>query len=409
MRYLFVHQNFPAQYLHLVRQLTKEGGNEVVFLSTPNANRLQGVKLMHYVFDSTPRMDVHRDVRDTETAMRRAEAVAKAAARLKQTGFVPDIVVGHHGWGELLNIGDVYPSVPLLGYLEFFYRERGLDVGFDKEFPVCPMSSLRARNVVNLMALNNGGHFQTPTAFQRDTYPAWARDGIALIPEGVDLGVCRPDPTARILSLDIAGITVSPGEKLVTFLSRTLEPYRGFHVFMRALPSLLSRPDVRVVVVGGDQGGYGLRPAGTTWREVYTRAIEGRCDLSRVHFTGYVDYADHIRLLQRTDAHVYLTYPFVASWSLREALACGSPIVGSDTAPVTEFITDGRNGLLVPFFDQDGLASRILDLLADDELARHVSTEARTYAEAYLSLDSSLARWRRVMNSLAGFIGPAQP
>ena len=316
---------------------------------------------------------------------------------------MPDIIIGHHGWGELLDLADVWPGVPMLGYCEFYYRVQGSDVDFDPEFPTPPrmLPVVRAKNAVGLLALNGPGQGQTPTRFQLETYPAWARKRIALLPEGVDLDRCRPDPTTRARPFQLGDLCIAPGAKLVTYVARDLEPYRGFHSVMRALPSILAeREDTQAVLVGGDGVSYGGRLAEGTWREWLLRELGDRLPPGRVHFPGRLGYDDYLRLLQRSDAHVYLTYPFVASWSLREALACGCAVVGSDTAPVREFIRDGANGLLAPFLDPAALAGRVLDLLEDAALAARLRAGARRYAEARLRLADHIAGYESLIRGL---------
>ncbi len=404
MRFLFVHQNFPGQFLHLVRHLVAARAHEIVFITQPNANEIAGVRKVPYRPPEPTSEATHWTVREFDNAARRAEAVARTAASLKQLGFEPDIIIGHHGWGELLNLRDVWPSAPLLGYFEFFYHTDGIDVGFDPEFPANPADypRIRAKNAVNLLALNLGGHGQTPTAWQLSTYPDWTYDRISLLPEGVQLDVCRPDPAARLAPLRIGDVEIGAHEHLVTYVSRDLEPYRGFHIMMRALPHILARKDVRVVMVGGDGVSYGAAPRGTTWKQVFLSEMAGRFDAQRVLFPGRIDYRTYLRMLQRSDAHVYLTYPFVASWSLREALASGCAVVGSDTEPVREFVRHNRSGLLVPFFEPRALADAVLSLLEDDALSRRLRTGARRYAEKNLRMDAYLAGYTDLIGRLVG-------
>jgi hypothetical protein len=214
VRFLFLHQNFPGQFLHLVRHLVAADTHDIVFLTEPNGNAIPGVRKVPYVGPEIS-AGAHPASREFDSATRRAEIVARTCAGLKQLGFVPDIVIGHHGWGELLNVRDVWPDVPLLGYLEFFYQVEGADVGFDPEFPTCAAdhARIRAKNATNLLALQLGGTGQTPTEWQLSTYPAWARPSIALLREGVDLQACRPDPAARMQALPIGGAVIAPGTR----------------------------------------------------------------------------------------------------------------------------------------------------------------------------------------------------
>jgi glycosyltransferase involved in cell wall biosynthesis len=409
VKYLFVHQNFPGQYLHIVRHLAASGKHDVVFISEPNANQIPGVRTVPYPKPKGPAAETHIAARELDAAVRRGEIVAQTAANLKALGFHPDIIIGHHGWGELLNLPDVWPDTPLLGYLEFYYCTHGIDVGFDPEFPVPSkdFARIRAKNAINLLALNLGTAGQTPTKWQLSTYPDWARQFITLLPEGVNLDVCKPNPAARRRNLVIGDATIKPGEKLVTYVSRDLEPYRGFHLMMRALPHLLrARKDIRVVLVGGDGISYGAPPREGTWRKTLLAEVGGQIDGDRIVFPGRVDYQTYLAMLQRSDAHVYLTYPFVASWSLRESLAAGCAVIGSDTPTVTEFVTHERNGLLTSFFDPKGLADMVLRVLEDAPLARRLREGARRYAEKELAMADYLAGFESLIAKLTNGVTP---
>ncbi len=407
MRYLFIHQNFPGQYLHLLRHLATDPANELVFISEANPNAIEGVRRVLYQAPKPNQDAVHQVARDFDLAARRAEVVAALAGNLKRLGFTPDIVMGHHGWGELLDIRDVFPHAPVLGYFEFYYAIDGQDVDYDPEFPIGPerYPRIRAMNVVNHLALTMNQHGQTPTRWQLTRYPDWAQRHIRLIREGARLELCRPDPAVRVAEFAIGDFRVAPGEKLVSYVARNLEPYRGFHIMMRALPELLAaRPDLKVVMVGGDEVSYGARLSEGTWREHFQKELAGKYDASRVLLPGQVPYETYLRLLQRSDTHVYLTYPFVASWSLREAMACGCAIVASDVESVAEFITHGRSGLLVPGLDAKNLARTVLDLLEDDRLNRRLRAGARRYAERNLDMADYLAA---MQTTIAGIIGSA--
>ncbi|GBR49689.1 glycosyl transferase [Acetobacter pomorum] len=401
MKYLFIHQNFPGQYLHIVRHLVQNDNNEVVFISEDNQNVIKGVRRVRYRMPRGAAVQAHLAVRELDMGMVRASEVERAARTLKNLGFHPDIIIGHHGWGELLNIQDVYPDVPVLGYFEFYYHtEPGFDVGFDPEFPLQPqmLPIVRAKNAINLLALTAPGYGQTPTDFQKSAYPAWAADKISVLREGVDLDACKPDPKLAKKTFNLGDIKITPKNKLITYVSRDLEPYRGFHVFMRALPRILEEePNAHVIMVGGDGVSYGAPLASGCWREKMLQELEGQLDLSRVHFVGKVDYRDFLRLLQRSDAHVYLTYPFVASWSLREAMAIGCAIVGSATAPVQEFLTDQETAILVPFTEPDKIASGVLELLRNKPLATRLRRAVREKAEHTLCIKAYLAEYENLI------------
>ena len=406
MKFVFVHQNFPGQFVHIVKRLASSGRHDIVFISEMNENHIPGVRKVPYMKPEPPDTRTHIAARELDIGVRRAEVVSRTAATLKALGYTPDAIIGHHGWGEMLNLCDVWPKVPMLGYLEFYYHPDKHDVGWDPEFPahVLDFPRIRAKNAINHIALNLDGHGQTPTRWQLSTYPDWAKPRINLIWEGVDLDVCKPDPKARRHPFDIGGMRVSPSDRLVTYMARDLEPYRGFHTMMRTLPHLLkARKDLKVVMVGGDGVSYGNAPAGGgTWRQEMLKEVGGQLDLERVVFPGRIPYQTYLAMMQRSDAHVYLTYPFVASWSLREAMALGCAIIGSDNDTVREFITDGKNGLLAPFFDPPALARGILNLLEDKDLDRTLRANARRYAEASLSMDDYLGSYEALIGKLVG-------
>ncbi len=410
MKFFFVHQNFPGQYLHIVRSLLADneahpGTHEIVFMTEPNTNVLNGVRKVTYARPPKMREDVHRDAREFDSAMRRAENCATGAKTIKRLGFVPDIIIGHHGWGELLNLTDVFPGVPILGYFEFYYNIEGGDVNFDAEFPMAPefYSAVRAKNGINHLALSLNQHGQVPTHWQMSTYPQWAQAQMHLLQEGVDLETCAPDPASRRRTLKSVGFEVSPKQKLITYVARNLEPYRGFHTFMRALPILLNaRKDIVVSMVGGDEISYGSAPPAGTWREVMMTELRGKLDVSRVHFPGKIPYDQHLALLKRSDAHVYLSYPFVASWSLREALACGCVVVGGDSATVTEFVTDRQTGLITPSLDHKALAETVLEALEDTKGATKLRQNARAFAQAHLDMSDYLRAYRALIEQVSG-------
>lgn len=406
MKFLFIHQNFPGQFLHLVRHLVAMREHEIVFITEANANAIEGVRKVPYMKPRPASGDTHIAARELDVAVRRAEIVGRTANSLKELGFTPDIIIGHQGWGEMLNLPDVYPGVPTLGYMEFYYQADGADVVFDPEFPIDPADfpRIRAKNAINHIALNLTGHGVTPTRWQLSTYPDWAQKRIELMWEGVNLDLCSPDEKARHASLKIGDMTIRRTDTLVTYVSRDLEPYRGVHTMIRALPAMLrARKNLKVVMVGGDGVSYGApAPNGGIWREVFLKEVGDQIDVSRIVFPGRIEYATYLAMLRRSDVHVYLTYPFVASWSLREALASGCAIVGSDTEPVREFITHGRNGLLTSFFDPQGLADAVLKVVEDKRLDQKLRTGARRYAERNLSMGDYLQAYTQKIELLTG-------
>jgi len=381
LRILFIHQNFPAQYLHLAAALVARG-DEVVAIGGPTARTLPNVPLHRY--SPCPSADIplcHPWASDFQTKILRAEAVCATLERLLASGFRPNLVVGHPGWGELLGVKDLLPHVPVLHQVEFVYQLEGGDFGFDPEFAQPDWrvrTRLRLRRTSQILAFHDLDWGMAPTAWQASRAPAEFRHRISVIHEGINTDLIAPRANC-IVKLRRAGLVFRAGDEVVSFVARSLEPYRGFHRFLRMLPRLQQlRPRAQVLIVGGDGVSYGAEPAGGgTWKARLLRELEGQLDLSRVHFVGRVSHPVLHDLFRVAACHVYLTYPFVLSWSALEAMACGSVLVASATPPVQEVIQGGENGILVDFFDGDGLAQRIADVLADPAAFRTVAENAR--------------------------------
>ncbi len=379
MKLLFIHQTFPGQYPHVIRYL-KDAGHTVFFIAQHCDQEIEGIRILRYLpAPVTP--PSHVFVNDLEGGVMNGLAVARLCEGLKRDGFTPDIVVGHTGWGELLFVKDIWPAVPLLGYFEFFYRSTGSDLDFDAEFPVTQedVFRVRMRNATNFLSLNAADWGHTPTKWQRDQYPVEYHHRISIVHEGVDTELVHPDPTARLWLA--GGLSLSRDDQVVTYSARRLEPYRGFHIFMRSLPKVLAEcPKAQVVIVGADGVSYGRPPTdGTSWRQHMLAELDGRLDLSRVHFLGWLPYVQYLAVLQVSSAHVYFTYPFVLSWGLLEAMAAGCRIIASRTTPVEEAVTDGDNGRLVDFFDVDGLAGEIVSALQNPAAGEAMRENARRH------------------------------
>lgn len=380
MKVLCVHQNFPGQYLHLVRHLGAQSEHQVVFITQRQDVELPGVRKLVYKPRRTISPQVHHYLRESEAAVLNAQEVARLALDLRKAGFIPDVMLGHNGWGEIWYLKDIFPEAPLIGYFEFFYRMQGADVGFDPSDPITPDTAprLRTKNFGNLLALDTADLGQCPTEWQKSVYPKRYQTILNVIHEGIDTQAIRPNPSAR---LQIAGTQAqfTAGEEIVTYVARNLEPYRGFPSFMRSLPKILnSRPNARVIIVGGDDVSYGPRlPAGQTFKQRMLTELAGSLDLSRIHFLGKIPYPAFIKVLQVSRAHVYLTYPFVLSWSMLEAMAAGCLVVGSRTQPVEEVIQHAANGLLVDFFSPEQIADRVIDALEDQKAFASLRQNAR--------------------------------
>lgn len=405
MKFLFIHQNFPGQYAHAVRHLARLG-HQVSFITQPCGAQIDGVRKLEYK-PPVPLYGAQPYVQEFDNGVANGLAVARLCEWLARDGFVPDIVIGHSGWGQILYVKDVWPRAPLLGYFEFFYRASGSDVDFDREFPpeVDARLWLRTRNAINLLGLDTADWGQTATEWQRSQYPNRYRDRLTVVHEGVDTTLIKPDPTARV-SLN-SGPWLSRADEIVTYSARDLEPYRGFHIFMRALPDVLERrPMAQVLIVGGDGVSYGRKPErATSYPAQLLAELDGKLDLSRVHFLGHLPFEQYLTVLQISTVHVYLTYPFVLSWSLLEAMSAGCLIVASRTPPVQEVMRDGKNGRLVDFFDVKGLADRVVHALLrkeDIESNSVRSTARQTAIERYDLNTVCLPAYLEMLSRLLG-------
>ncbi len=390
MNILFIHQNFPGQYRHTAKALAADPANRVVALAMHRRDTIAGVQLILHT-DKRPQTSLHPYLGQYEKQIQNGLSVARAAQELRQSGFTPDVICAHPGWGEALFIKSVYPEARLLCFQEFYYRTSGSDIGFDPEFMPksrdYPFTTVLRNATIN-HSLSVADVNLCPTQWQKQQFPALYHPHITVVHDGIDTDLVRPDPAACfVLTMPDGSMQLlTAQDEVVTFVSRNLEPYRGIHSFLRSLPDLLARrPHARVIVVGGDDVSYGTRlPDGQTYRQHYLAEIVGKYDASRVHFIGRIPYQAYLTLLQISSAHIYLTYPFVLSWSMLEAMSAGCTVIGSNTAPVQEVIRHGDNGLLVDFFSPADIVEKICTVLADPtRMASMRSRGRQTVIDSY--------------------------
>lgn len=389
MKILIVHQNFPGQFKHLVPELLKDPRNQLVaFTMNGFAYQHPNLQVVRYQAGKSTGRDIHPWVAETETKVIRGEAAFRAALALNDQGYHPDIILAHPGWGESLFLKHVWPTAKMLIYCEFHYSTENQDVGFDPEFQnTDPGDACR----VQMKNVNNFLHFDvadagiSPTEWQKSTFPEPFRSKIHVVHDGINTDAIKPNPDVW---LQVGSHRLTRQDEVITFVNRNMEPQRGYHTFMRALPKILAvRPNARVLLVGGDGVSYGAKPpAGQTWKQIFLDEVRDQIDLNRVHFLGHVDYKYFIPLLQLSRVHVYLTYPFVLSWSLLEAMACGCAIVASRTAPLKEAIIEGQTGLLANFFSPEEVADKTIQLLNDSSLRETLGSQARSFAVQHYDL-----------------------
>lgn len=378
MKVLFIHQNMPGQYKHLCRIFAEDPANQVVFITKPRSVEIPGVHKVEYAARRESAAGTHHYLIGMERSVLQGQEVWRVCRKLRDAeGFTPDVVVGHPGWGEMLYIKDIYPDTPVLSFFEFYYHSHGVDVHFDPEFPSTPDDDTRVRtkNLTNLLSLESSDWGVSPTFWQHSLHPEPYRNRISVLHDGVDTEYCAPKADVAVELTP--GIRVGSQDEIVTYIARNFEPYRGFPTFMKAAGIILKeRPNCRIVAVGADEVSYGRKlPKGQTWRHIMMEQVT--LDKDRLYFTGNVPYAHLIRLFQISSAHIYLTYPFVLSWSMLEAMACGVALVGSRTPPVEEVVQDGINGLLADFFSPEDVAAQVIRILEHKDKMQEMRRHAR--------------------------------
>ncbi len=384
MNVLFIHQNFPGQYRHIAAALADDPDNTVIAVGeSTNIGRLGHPRVMEigYKAPKGAGQGTHHYLKSTEAGIRRGQQIVRVADELSAKGFTPDIVCCHPAWGEGLFLKDVWPNVPLLYFFEFFYRATGLDTNFDPEF-VSPRDSIfktRIRNSIHLQSLHQADFGVTPTQWQHSSLPDEYKEKVSIIFDGIDTQQVAADDAAQIRIND--QLTLTARHEVVTFVNRNLEPYRGYHQFMRSLPELMAaRPNAHFVVVGGDGVSYGpAPPAGQSYKQMFLAEVQDKIDLERLHFLGRVPYDEFLKVLQVSSVHVYLTYPFVLSWSLLEAMSAECAIVASATPPVKEIIKHDDTGLLFDFFDKDALIRQVCSVLEHPDHMAEMGSRARQH------------------------------
>lgn len=405
MNILFIHQNYPAQYKHMLSWLCRQGEHRIVFLTQKQGlGQPSDHHIIEYQPDHKPEENAYPYISDYEKCCANGAKVADICKNLEGQGFKPDIIIGHTGWGEMLFLKEVWPSVPVVSYFEYFFTASGGAVGFDPEFPISQVMPfiMNARNATNHLSYESCDLGQTATNWQKRGYPQSFHDKISVIHEGIRTDMCKPDKKVSA-TLGRMDRPVTRQDEIFTYMARNMEPVRGFHIFMRALPKILdARPNARVLVIGGSKVSYGKKlPEGDSYRGRLELEVGHKIDWDRVHFLGQVPYEVFIAIMQLTRCHIYLTVPFVPSWSMMEAMSIGATVISSDVAPVREIIDDGKTGFLVDFLNPDALADRAIDVLSHHSNYHKIGQAARRHIKSEYDFQAAiLPKYIDLLNSV---------
>ena len=401
MHIVFVHRDGPGQFVHLARRLISEGWSATL-VSQSVDRTVPGLRSIRYSdHPSRDNLPTRSGNRSHVPYVAAGRQVANILDHLARKGRKPDLIMGHIGWGGMMFVKDILPDTPAIGYCEYYFQPQGGDVGFasSETVDLAQRQTLRLRNAVQLATLDQIDCGISPTHWQKSRYPAPYHPRITPQHDGIDTNRARPDHLATLRLPD--GTLLASGDPVVTFAARNLEPYRGFPQFMRAAALVAKRnPGVRFVVAGGDGTSYGRsHENGQTWRDLLMQETDIPPD--RIHFLGQIPHHQLIRLFQVSAAHVYLTYPFVLSWSFLEAMACGAPIIASATAPVEEVVRHGFNGQLVDFWNEEEIAARIEHTLGRPTGLQQMREAARQLVVSRFELNACTRKTQFLLQQVA--------
>ena len=401
MKLLFIHHTIPGQFKFLLGHYGQDEANEVVFLchQSPQVT-FKGVR----VIQCTPQPMAEGSnpiIHEFTQGAQRATAFAQSCAQLKESGFVPDVVIAHSGWGDGFFVKAVFPDVPLLNYMEFFFHEKGRNLNYEIEDITNPTdrAKLIAKNAPHLLNFHNADWCITPTLWQRSVHPDYMHSKMTVLHEGVNTDICAP-MEREVITLP-NGLTLHPQQdEIITHVESNFDHYRGFHKFLDAAEIIQSRrPNAHIIVAGRHGAGYGNNwPDGRNSQQILEAAS---LDNSRIHFVGTLDYAHYLKLLQSSSAHIYMTYPYVLSWSFMEAMSVGCPLVCSKTPPIEEMVSDSENCRMFDFFDPSSLADAVDAMLDDRDAAKALGLNARKVICDHYDINDILPLYTALIEEMA--------
>jgi glycosyltransferase involved in cell wall biosynthesis len=406
MDVVFVHGNYPGQFLHLVPMFSGVSSSRVAFLTgneNPQDWNLPNVQLRHFKPHRQPAPGAHPYLRSSETAVLNGQAVVRELEGLRRQGWRPRLIFTHAGNGYGLFVKDLFPDCIHIGYHEWYFNP-GHSRHLFREYALDHQLRIRMRNSVILQELVDCDLAVSPTAWQKSQFPASLQSRIEVVFDGVDPSLFHP--VEGIEEIWLRGkeqrqpLCITPKQRLLSYATRGMESLRGFPEFMRMLPPLLAQFEDLVVVIAGEDRVVYSYPApshGGSWK---LRLLEELGDFpgrERVHFSGGLPYGDYARLLQRSDLHVYFSRPYVTSWGLFQAAACGAHLM-LNRGPATEGIVSEGEALMVDLDDQASINAAASEWLAGAEKRRCLPR--RNLLDPALQLAPCLERWRRLIRAL---------
>lgn len=402
MKILFIHPRFVGQFGALVRFLAADKNNTVVFITGQREGTLSNVRKVVYHVPEDVGSDVDPYLQAFARSIAHGKAVYRLMMKLKSQGFCPEVIYGYDQWGATMFVKDAFPDTPFLCYFEWFENVHGGRYNFDPASPLpkeheCVLRCYNAVSLINLQSCDAG---ISPTYWQRSQFPRIYHDKISVIYDGVDTAFYHPRKNVGLV-LPRLGINLPPDAPVITYATRGMEPARGFPQFIRAAALLQQRfPECHIVVAGVDGIFYSKAPnSGKSYKEEMLAEVD--LDKRRIHFTGWLATNEYRLLLQSSTVHVYLTKPYVLSWSLIEALSTGCMVVASDTPPVKEVIEDGLTGLLVDFFSPMDIAEKIGWCLENTNKTQLIRLAARKLVEERYAMNVALPKQNLMIRRLA--------
>jgi len=401
IKVLFIHPNFPGQFKHIIPALLEEGNYQLAYISRKKTIKNgEGILFEQYEFDKQHHQGVHRYLQYTQEAVREAREVCLCANNLVNKGFIPDIVIGHTGWGGLLFIKDMFANARIIAYCELYFSHEFDQLSKPDERATNDRKAfLRCRNLHTLMQMESMDVGITPTEYQLKSHPPMLQQKMITIHEGVDSKVCTPDSLAQF-PVPGKDIILSKKDTVITYVSRGFEPARGFFQYMEALEILCRElPNAHFVLVGGEKAFYSGHPGERSYKQ---QALEKyQFDHDRVHFTGRLVHEGFRKVIQISSAHVYLTRPLFLSWSAVEAMSMAAPMVAADEALVRELMTDGETALLVDYSKPGEIADAVKKLVADPDLAEELAGNARAKIVNEYDISNTVKKWMQVIRGLS--------